>query len=100
MNLHECKFPKGPSSYLNIPLDDLSAHQDTALWQVDPRQRDEGLSDDLVAGEPIKAQDHEVKGQLWHPSQRDAVEAKGLFKGRIQSLPQDSGLHSMLFLWQ
>lgn len=51
-------------SYLDVLLDDLSAHQDTAFCQVDSGQGDEGLSDDLVAGEPVEAQHHEVKSQL------------------------------------
>lgn len=73
--------------YLNIPLDDLSAHQDTPLWQVDPGQGDEGLPNDLITREPIKAQHHEVKGQLRHSGQRDPIESEGLVKGRVQSLP-------------
>ena len=88
------------TSYLYIPLDDLSAHQNTPLGQVDPGQGDEGLPDDLVAGEPVKAEHHEVKGQLWHSCQWDPVEAEGLVKGGVQSLPQDSGLHPVLFLRQ
>lgn len=87
-------------SYLDIPLDDLSAHQDTPLWQINPRQRHKGLSNDLITREPIEAQHHEVKGQLRHSSQRDPIETEGLIKRRIKSLPEDSGLHTVLFLWQ
>lgn len=52
--------------YLDIPLDDLPAHQDAPLWQVNSGQGDEGLPNNLITGEPVKAQHHEVKGQLWH----------------------------------
>lgn len=94
------EFKQSLLSYLDIPLYDLPTHQHTPLRQVNPRQRDQGLPDDLIAGEPIEAQDHEVKGQLWHPGQWDAVEAESLIKGGVQSLPQYSSLHPVLFLWQ
>lgn len=70
-------------SYLNISLDNLSAHQDTALRQVNPRQGHQGLPDDLITREPVEAQHHEVKGQLWDSGQRDPVEAEGLVKGGV-----------------
>ncbi|TNN50507.1 hypothetical protein EYF80_039317 [Liparis tanakae] len=73
---------------------------DTPLRQVDPGQGHEGLSDDLIAGEPIEAQHHELKGQLRHSGERDPVEAEGLVEGGVQSLPQHSGLHAVLLLRQ
>lgn len=70
-------------SYLDISLDYLSAHEDTPLGQVDPRQGNKGLADDFITREPVKAQHHEVKGQLWHTSKWDAVEAEGLIKSGV-----------------
>lgn len=69
--------------YLDIPLDDLPAHQDTPLWQVDSGQGDEGLPNNLITGEPVKAQHHEVKAQLRHPGQWDPIEAEGLVKSGV-----------------
>lgn len=90
----------GAFFYLDVLLDDLSAHQDTSLWQVDPGQGDERFTDDLITRESIKAQHHEVKSQLWHSSQRNPIEGEGLVKGWVQSLPKYSGLNPVFFLWQ